>query len=264
MSLKAKRCFGLCPFSQYIQILKTFQVYIQFMSHALYLKHSCVYSWKWEEFAKIIFAIEFFLFFRQFQTMWPVLTPDFLSPSPTQLDYKYFSSYDHNSTKICSCVWCTGCTSPVLLPAGLCQYSPWKGLGTAEVYPCCPSNTSTQAAPQELSPALIPRRAAVADCWFMQLLQAERLHEGSFPRESIGAGSWDPLRNLHSPLLPEILTVTTIHDISLYLWAGIPGYFQCCPEPLWWSASSFRFLNKCLCCHGAEHRANVSEVLRSW
>lgn len=114
------------------------------------------------------------------------------------------------------------------------------------------------------SAQLIPRRAAVADCWFMQLLQAERLHEGSFPRESIGAGSWDPLRNLHSPLLPEILTVTTIHDISLYLWAGIPGYFQCCPEPLWWSASSFRFLNKCLCCHGAEHRANVSEVLRSW
>lgn len=99
------------------------------------------------------------------------MTPDF--PSPTQLDYKYFSSSDHNSTKICSCLWCTSCTSPVLLTAGLCQHSSWKGLHTAEVYPCCPSNTTTQPSHQELGPALIPCRAAAADCWFTQLPQAE-------------------------------------------------------------------------------------------
>lgn len=121
MSLKAKRCFELCPFSQYIQILKTFQVYIQFMSHALYLKHSSVYSWKWEEFAKIIVVK---VFFFSFQTVsnnvacpWLQI---FFPPSPTQLDYKYFSSSDQNSTKICSCLWCTNCTSPALLTAGLC------------------------------------------------------------------------------------------------------------------------------------------------
>lgn len=161
MSLKAKRCFGLCPCSQYIKIHKTFQVSIQFVSHALYLKHSLVCSWKWEEFAKIIFAKESFFFSDSFKQCGLSVTPDFLSPSPTQFDYKYFSSSDHTSTKICPYLWCTSCTSPVLLPAGLCQHSPWKGLLTAEVYPCCPSNKTTQAAHRELSPALSPGRLLI-------------------------------------------------------------------------------------------------------
>lgn len=79
------------------------------------------------------------------------MTPDFLPPSPTQLDCKYFSPSDQNSPGICWCLWCSSCTSPVVLTAGLCQHSPWTGLHTAEVYPCCPSNKTTQAAPQEPS-----------------------------------------------------------------------------------------------------------------
>lgn len=187
---------------------------MQFVNHALYLKHSSVYPWKWEEFAKIIFAIEFFFFSDSFKQWGLSMTPDF--PSPTQLDYKYFSSSDHNSTKICSCLRCTSCTSPVLLTAGLCQHSSWKGLHAAEVYPCCPSNTTTQPSHQELGPALIPCRAAAADCWFTQLPQAEpspwgHPSKGADTRRQLRQQDthWDPLRNLRAHLFPG-----SLHSVS--------------------------------------------------
>lgn len=206
MSLKAERCFGLCPFSQYIQILKTFQVYIQFVSHALYLKHSSVYSWKWEEFAKIIVA-NFFFFSDSIKQCGLSMTPDFLSPSPTQLDYKYFSSSDENSTKICSCLWCTSCTSPVLLTAGLCQYSPWTGLHTAEVYPCCPSNKSTQPAPQEQSPEQQWQIADSCSSLRQNSTRAPFQGNGSVLAAEAAGHSLGPLRNLHAHLFPKILVL---------------------------------------------------------